>query len=96
MTRISQKPVELDYLPIRNGGPDQLHTHLFAPTTEEKESCGACAQLAMDFMWIGFNDAVAGREAEFGTVENAMKYAVVNAEGKTLGSEFRDRVAVAA
>ena len=95
MSRISQKPVELDYLPTREGGIDQLHTHLsFKPSADERESCGACAQLENDFTWLRFNEAMAGREGEFGTVECAMEYAVVNAENKTF--EFRDRVGVAA
>jgi hypothetical protein len=74
---------ELDYFPTRQGGPDQLHTHLSqSPTGLERESCGACAQLENDFAWLRFNDAMAERAPEFGTVEDAMKYAVVNVERK--------------
>jgi hypothetical protein len=98
MTR-TLKPIELDYLPTRASGQDELHTHItFRPSAVEKESCAACAQLANDFAWLRFSDAVAGREAEFGTVEEALEYAQENIELKldrldTRG--FRDRELVA-
>lgn len=64
---------ELNYLPNREGGPDQLHTHLtFRPSAEQRESCGACSQLENDFTWLRFHDAMAGREGEFGTVAEAV------------------------
>ncbi len=67
------KTPELNYLPTRNGGEDALHNHLtFTPSPEQKESCAACAQLANDFTWLRFNDAMAGREDEFPTVAEAM------------------------
>lgn len=91
------KPVELDYLPVRNGGEDQLHTHLsFRPSAEQRESCGACAQLENDFSWMRLNDALAGREREFGTVEDAMRYAVSNVERKVDPRTFRDQAAAVA
>lgn len=98
----TQKTIELDYFPTRQGGPDQLHTHLtFQPSALERESCGACAQLENDFAWLRFNDAMAGRASEFGTVEDAMKYAVVNVERKPdprtyTVAKIPDRVATAA
>jgi len=96
MTRI--KTPELDYFPTRNGGEDQLHNHLsFRPSADVRESCGACAQLENDFTWLRFNDAMAGREHEFGTVEDAMKYAVVNVERKAdPRTQFRDQAAAVA
>lgn len=99
MTRI--KTIELDYFPTRQGGEDQLHNHLtFSPSEDVRESCGACAQLANDFAWLRFNDAMRGREAEFGTVEDAMKYAVVNVDRKpdprTYPVKIPDQVATAA
>jgi hypothetical protein len=98
----TQKTIELDYFPVRQGGIDELHSHLSPnPTGLERESCGACAQLDNDFAWLRFNDAMAGRESEFGTVEDAMKYAVVNVERKPdpraySALKIPDRVATAA
>ena len=78
------KITELDYLPTRNGGEDQLHTHLtFKPSASMKESCGACAQLSNDFVWLRFNDAMANRERDFGTVETAIEYAKENIDTRT-------------
>jgi hypothetical protein len=95
--------IELDYFPIREGGIDQLYSHLsYRPSADERENCGACAQLENDFTWLRFNDAMAGRAHEFGTREDAMKYAVVNVERKpdprTLAGAtvIRDREAAAA
>lgn len=49
---------ELSYRPTREGGKDQLHSHLtFNPSAIERESCGACAQLENDFTWARFHDA---------------------------------------
>jgi hypothetical protein len=98
MTRI-YKPIELDYLPTRASGQDELHTHTtFKPSAVERESCAACAQLANDFAWLRFRDAVAGRETEFGTVEEAVLYAEENVESKLDRLDlrgFRDRELVA-
>jgi len=55
------KTVELDALPARNGGPDQLHTHL---SFGYDENCGACAQLTNDFTWARFHDSVDPAEWE--------------------------------
>lgn len=83
MTR-QLKPTYLDYLPTRNGQEDQLHNHGFAPiSAETRENCGGCAQLSNDFMWLRFNDSVADSRDEYGTVEDAMKYAVENIEAKS-------------
>lgn len=80
---MNRKPIELDYLPTRNGGEDQIHNHTtFKPSDDTRESCGACAQLANDFAWLRYHDAIAGTEGNYGTLEDAMAYAVVNAEGK--------------
>lgn len=93
----TKKPVELDYLPTRNGGEDQIHTHLsFRPTAEQRESCGACAQLANDFAWLRFNDGVADHRDEFGTVEEAMEYARENVTDRRGGrAEYVSARAVA-
>ncbi len=77
------KTVELDYLPTRDGGQDQLHNHTtFNPSPVTREACGACAQLDNDFAWMRFHDAVAERRDTFGTVEEAMKYAAENIDAK--------------
>lgn len=98
MTR-TLKPIELDYLPTRASGQDELHTHIsFRPSAVEKESCAACAQLKNDFAWLRFSDAVAGREGEFGTVEEALSYATEDVEQKLERLDlrgFRDRELVA-
>lgn len=49
------KPVELDALPVRESGTDQLHDHLSFGYSED---CGACAQLRNDFTWARFHDSV--------------------------------------
>lgn len=103
----TQKPIELDYFPTRNGGPDQSHTHLsFRPSAEQRESCGACAQLENDFTWLRFNDAMADRASEFGTVAEALAYAAENIVAQAgrkpqvlreaKAGSYRDRVATAA
>ncbi len=77
------KPVELDYLPTRDGGEDLLHNHGIGPILDvTRENCPACAQLANDFAWIGFHDSVAASRDEFGTVEEAMAYAAENMDAK--------------
>lgn len=74
---------QLDYLPTRDGGADQLHTHGYVPLTPAvRENCGGCAQLANDFAWLRFHDAVADRRSEFGTVEEALAYAEANMDAK--------------
>ena len=55
------KTVELDALPKRDGGPDQMHDHL---SIGYDENCGACAQLVNDFTWAAFNDNVDPAEWE--------------------------------
>lgn len=55
------KTVELDALPKRDGGPDQLHDHL---SFGYNEDCGACAQVTNDFTWARFNDSVDPAEWE--------------------------------
>lgn len=60
---------ELDYFPLRDGGPDMLHTHDLRASSVERENCPACAQLENDFHWLRLNDALKGREAEFATRE---------------------------
>lgn len=73
------KTIELSYRPTRNGGEDQLHTHLsFKPSAIERESCGACAQLANDFAWAAFNDAT--RDIDLPTVEDAVREALQERE----------------
>lgn len=74
---------QLDYLPTRDGGADQLHTHGWGsqPATV-RENCGGCAQLANDFAWLRFNDAMVDRRSEFGTIEEALAYAEANMGAK--------------
>lgn len=89
---------ELDYLPTREGGEDQLHNHLSIgfPTGIRGESCGACAQLKNDFAWLRFHDAMAGREGEFGSLQDAMTYARENVDARfDPRTQFRDRELVA-
>lgn len=87
---------ELNYFPTRDGGPDQMHSHLFAPTIEQRESCGACAQLENDFTWLRFHDAMAGREGEFGTVEEAIADGRANLDSKAGRTYLRARSTEAA
>lgn len=91
---MTNKPAipELDYLPTRNGGPDQLHTHLsFKPSTDQRESCGACAQTQNDFAWAGLHDTV--DPADFGPIADAMTYAMasVTARRDPRTARYRDR-----
>jgi hypothetical protein len=88
---MSKSEPELNYLPTREGGIDQVHTHLFRPTTDERESCGACAQLANDFVWLRFNDAMAGRASEFSTVEEAVADGLANMDSKAGRTYLRAR-----
>ncbi len=77
------KPVELNYFPTREGGPDQLHNHLsFKPSADVREACGACAQLENDFAWLRFNDAMAERASEFPSVQDAILDGMANLESK--------------
>lgn len=79
------KTPELSYRPTREGGEDQLHSHMtFNPSAIERESCGACAQLANDFTWAIFNDATAGET--FAARETVLE---------DVREELRDRVLVA-
>lgn len=91
------KTPELSYRPVRNGGEDQLHNHLsFKPSTDEREACGACAQLANDFTWAAFNDAIAG--VEFADQEEVLAEARIDAMAKFESGDtraFRDRALVA-
>ena len=85
---------QLNYLPTRNGGEDQLHTHGFNPSEETKKSCGACAQLANDFVWLRFNDAVAAHRDEFRSRDDVVAEAEVDARQKLEAGDlraFRDR-----
>lgn len=74
---------QLDYLPTRDGGEDQLHNHGFAPISAvTRENCAGCAQLANDFAWLRFHDGVADHREEFGTVQEALAYAEANMDAK--------------
>jgi hypothetical protein len=95
MTKL--KTIELEYRPLRNGGEDQLHNHLsFKPSNDEREACGACAQLANDFTWLRFNDAIAG--VSFADKEEVLAQARIETTQKLASGDlraFRDQALVA-
>lgn len=87
---ISRLAPQLNYLPARDGGEDQLHTHTdFNPSSSIKESCGACAQLENDFRWLRLHDAVADRIGEFADREEVLADARVDALAKLEAGDLR-------
>lgn len=70
--------IELNYLPVRGGGPDMLHTHDFKPSALERENCGGCAQLANDFAWIRFYDSMEGKREGCLTQEEFVSWLLKN------------------
>lgn len=95
MTKL--KTPEVSYRPTREGGEDQLHNHLsFKPSNDERQACGACAQLANDFTWLRFNDAIAG--VEFADREEVLAEARIDTMAKLESGDtraFRDQALVA-